>query len=410
MNHKNNKEGGSIVVEASLVLPIFLIAAFLFINLINIFILHNKIQFAINAAAHEVSTYSYLYEKLGIRDAEKTIKRDGKKYTKHIDKVADSINKMVTGYEQINRESKKTINKALETMESMREFENKLYVLEDEVSNLGKNVLTLLNDVNDELPVDIQNKLADMSNRFEIVRTNLNGAVKDYDNSKHNGQSSQEAEKNIVKEVENYYNTLIELKKDYNDIKSSVSNIKKAGKLYKNHYNTVVDNVKDTVKQFGRTVKKTKELITSCEDMKKGLVYANKNRKETMIGAGFILADGLKYLIKNETANQVYKSLTKRYIEEDFLIAYGVSNGFNGMDFSQSTYLADKKRKMIDIMVSYDINLTPFRIVLSNPTLKITQRVTIPAWLNGDGNKKDEWKASREDNKGSTTNNSTSNP
>ena len=78
---------------------------------------------------------------------------------------------------------------------------------------------------------------------------------------------------------------------------------------------------------------------------------------------------------------------------------YGIDDGFDGLDFRQSTYLADKEMKMIDIMVSYEVNLTPFRMVLSDRkllNLKVTQRVCIPAWLDGDGQKVDEkFKASK---------------
>ena len=52
--------------------------------------------------------------------------------------------------------------------------------------------------------------------------------------------------------------------------------------------------------------------------------------------------------------------------------------------------------KMVDIIVSYNVNLTPFRLVITDNgllKLKITQRVTISAWMNGDGREKKEWKA-----------------
>ncbi len=86
------------VVEAVMSFTIFLMVVLAVISLINIFILHNKIQFAMNSAAREMASYSYLYQVLGIRAAEEQLDKDGGKYTEPIDntatQVVDTINKI----------------------------------------------------------------------------------------------------------------------------------------------------------------------------------------------------------------------------------------------------------------------------------------------------------------------------
>ena len=58
MQMKKKKEQGSVVVEATIALPVFFVAILLVINFIKIFCVHNRIQFAINSAAHEIASYS----------------------------------------------------------------------------------------------------------------------------------------------------------------------------------------------------------------------------------------------------------------------------------------------------------------------------------------------------------------
>lgn len=85
------KERGSVVVEASIVLPTFMIAVFLVINMVNVFAVHNRVQFALNAAAHELASYSYLYAALHFNNAEQTIENDGNPYTSKIDQASSDV-------------------------------------------------------------------------------------------------------------------------------------------------------------------------------------------------------------------------------------------------------------------------------------------------------------------------------
>ena len=86
---------------------------------------------------------------------------------------------------------------------------------------------------------------------------------------------------------------------------------------------------------------------------------------------------------------------TKKYLEmenmgaDQYLMAYGVRDGYNSLDFSGSSVLADDKKQLIDIVVKYDVSLSCFGLVFdeADPKLTIVQRVTVPAWTEGDGKK-----------------------
>ncbi|MBQ8578913.1 MAG: hypothetical protein IJ449_13260 [Clostridia bacterium] len=111
MNDKLKKfshsdENGLVVVEAVISFTAFIMLCIGIAFLINIFTLHNKIQYAINETAHEIASYSYLYDAFGLRTASDTIKKDGKKYVDTIDdtsdQVTDTLTKMQELYGEIN--------------------------------------------------------------------------------------------------------------------------------------------------------------------------------------------------------------------------------------------------------------------------------------------------------------------
>lgn len=100
MGKQKKSENGMMVVEAVLSFTVFIMAVSAIVYLITIFTLHNKIQFAINSTAHEMASYTYLYQAAGLRDANKGIASDGAKYVGAIDdtanQIADTLNKIET--------------------------------------------------------------------------------------------------------------------------------------------------------------------------------------------------------------------------------------------------------------------------------------------------------------------------
>lgn len=91
INNIRKDKSGSIVVEASVSLVIFIAAIVSIISLINVFIVHNRIQFALNSAANQIASYSYLYEMSPVGEAVETLHIDGDPYIEKYDTVKGAI-------------------------------------------------------------------------------------------------------------------------------------------------------------------------------------------------------------------------------------------------------------------------------------------------------------------------------
>ncbi len=84
-------EKGLVVVETIISFTAFIMVCLGIAFLVNVFTLHNKVQFAINQAAHELASYSYLYDALGLRRGELAVEGDGAAYTKVVDDTSDQL-------------------------------------------------------------------------------------------------------------------------------------------------------------------------------------------------------------------------------------------------------------------------------------------------------------------------------
>jgi len=90
---KRNSESGMMTVEAVLSMVPYILVIMGIISLINIFMIHNKIQYAMYQVSSELSAYTYIYQALSIRDADKALQDDANKETTEID---DAIEKTTT--------------------------------------------------------------------------------------------------------------------------------------------------------------------------------------------------------------------------------------------------------------------------------------------------------------------------
>lgn len=107
-HYKHTNESGMIVVEAVISFTAFIMVCLGITFLINIFTLHNKVQFAINQAAHEIASYSYLYDALGIRAASLEIESDFDPFTEDIDQAADQICDTITKLQNVGSQVQTT--------------------------------------------------------------------------------------------------------------------------------------------------------------------------------------------------------------------------------------------------------------------------------------------------------------
>lgn len=152
MGKQKESENGMMVVEAVLSFTVFIMVVSAIVYLITIFTLHNKIQFAINSVAHEMASYTYLYQACGLRDATKGVAADGEKYVGAIDdtanQIADTLNKIETlstdaaGMSELNpSQIQKTIDDLKAVGSSGKESVNKVAALVSNPNDLMVGVI-----------------------------------------------------------------------------------------------------------------------------------------------------------------------------------------------------------------------------------------------------------------------------
>jgi len=264
------EEDGMMVVEAVLTFTVFLVVVLAIIYLINVFTIHNRIQFAIHSAAHELAAYTYLYQALGVRSAEKAIEEDGSQYTGAIDD---------------------TVSQVMDTL-------NKIQGLQGDVTQLG-------NDLHE-----------------------------------------------------------IELSQEYLD--------RIQGQL-----DSIAEDADQTLESAQKSVEDVTNLFSDADSLIAGVIYMG--------------ASGASYAVKSVGATLAAGALTKKYLKnggqsaDAYLKSYGIAEGYRGLDFSGSTMFCDEDMRIIDIVVEYDIDMSFLGLVMPEPKLHVVQRVSVPAWLDGDG-------------------------
>lgn len=291
-------ECGMIVVETVISFTVFLVTIFSIAYFINMLILHNKIQFAINSAAHELASYTYLYAAFGGRDASRAASSDNAENTAKIDEAASSA---YSSY-------KKVVKAAGSTQAAVGETANLL--------------------------------------------TRLQG----FGGTADGGEDGMD---------------FTNLEHQLNDLGNSAARADQAIK-------DAADDVEAAAGQVRDTVNQVKGLLQNKEGMISGLAY--------------IALEGAEYGAKNLMGTGAAYLLTKGYLKQggrsadEFLKAYGVTDGYEGLDFSGSTIFCDPDFRMIDIVVEYDVDPGFVRLILPDDVkLHMVNRVTIPAWLDGDG-------------------------
>lgn len=85
------KDEGAVIVEATIVLPIFIFLVITLMSVVNICMAQAKIQIAVNSAAKEMSTYAYLYGLTGLNDKRAAMARDGQTATGVLDEGIDGV-------------------------------------------------------------------------------------------------------------------------------------------------------------------------------------------------------------------------------------------------------------------------------------------------------------------------------
>lgn len=288
-----------IVVETVISFTVFLVTIFSIVYFINMLILHNKIQFAVNSAAHELAGYTYLYAAFGGRDASRAISSDNAGNTAMIDNAAGSA---YSSYKKVIQAAGSVQSAAGETVDFLTQLQGF-----GETEGSGE-----------DSGVDLEQlaqQLEDMGNKAAQTGQAIQGAVEDVGNA--------------------------------------------------------ADQVKDTADQI------------------KGMM---QNKEGVISGLAFIALEGVEYKTKNLMGMGAAWLMTRGYLKQgslnadEFLRSYGVRDGYGGLDFSGTTIFCDSDFRMIDIVVEYDVEPGFVRLILPDTVkLHMVNRVTIPAWLDGDG-------------------------
>ena len=91
---RKSREKGSIVVEATISLTIFIFAIFSILMLVNVYFIQARMSVALNTAAKEISQYSYLYYALGVNKYDEGISENAEDSKKTVENTITGIDTM----------------------------------------------------------------------------------------------------------------------------------------------------------------------------------------------------------------------------------------------------------------------------------------------------------------------------
>ena len=114
---ERKQERGMLTVEATLALVPFLMVILGIISFINVYMVHNRIQYAIFQVGSELSAYTYFYQTLGIRDADGTLSDDIDMATSELEKTANSINSFLNSTVTAKEGYTKVLNSNMNDLE-----------------------------------------------------------------------------------------------------------------------------------------------------------------------------------------------------------------------------------------------------------------------------------------------------
>lgn len=261
-----NTQSGLMTVEAAMSLVPFIMVILGIISFTNIFMVHNKIQYALYQVGSELSGYTYFYEALGLRSADLALKSDIDIHTAPVDQTIDDVSSFI----------------------------GQLNTLTTSVGGMGENGAAA-----------------------------LPGEISDI---YHQGQG---------------------------------------------------------VIQSGQAVgTDVKKFIKDPKSLLRGLVYLGIEAAENA---------GKQLLISWLGSGMMENYLDESFLPQGamsadtFLKKMGVRGGLSGLDYGKSQLFQDSGCRMIDLVVEYDVEIYFLKLFLKDPVVHVSQRVTIPAWLDGDG-------------------------
>ena len=167
---------------------------------------------------------------------------------------------------------------------------------------------------------------------------------------------------------------LTELLESFDEARAALSKVT-GSELDSDIVDDAVDKVEDTIDKGKEMAKNPKELLQEIIS------------KLLSVGSGAIKDKSLEWigdlLVRGYLDTHALKSGGQS--ADEYLKAFGVKEGVAGLDYGNSKLFADDGLRLIDIVVEYDLEIYFFKLFLKDPTIHVVQRVTVPAWLDGDG-------------------------
>lgn len=147
------------------------------------------------------------------------------------------------------------------------------------------------------------------------------------------------------------------------------------GDISEDTVNDASDKIEDVIDKGTGLVQNPKELAMNviAELLKAG----SDGIKDVML-------ELLEDLLIRKYLDHIFPDGTGQSADE-YLKAYGVRDGIRGLQFDSSTLFTDDNRHLIDVVVEYDLEIYFFKLFMEDPAIHVVQRVTVPAWLDGDG-------------------------
>ncbi len=123
MLRKQNRERGSVTIEATISLSAFMFTVVTLLTIVNICVAQSKISIAINSAAKELSQYSYLYALTGINESESALKAAADETKTDVNGVLSDLNDVFTEIQNLgeNDVSSGDISGVLEGVDNIAE-------------------------------------------------------------------------------------------------------------------------------------------------------------------------------------------------------------------------------------------------------------------------------------------------
>lgn len=108
MINEQNRERGSVTIEATISLSAFMFAVVTILTVINICMVQAKISIAVNETAKELSKYSYLYSLTGLNESHAKFSTKAGEAKQNIDDVFGNINTVFTEIQNIGQAAERT--------------------------------------------------------------------------------------------------------------------------------------------------------------------------------------------------------------------------------------------------------------------------------------------------------------